>query len=260
MRTVVLVCLVVGCSGPQTAPATEPIGNASATKQPSREAFVEEVVHALAAGDTDRLIALVDTKGMLDRAIACDGGGHPLADDDGELRRHARDAVARTKGSELALVELETGKRHRHKTQNARLVMTGEAVGDCTARTELLFHEVHAKVRMNRAGRLHESHLRIELLRADGRWFLAEIPRPSGMDSAMDKMVEFKDKLCACKEHDSKCAERVTDEMTQWSQEMARSASDVMPDDVTPEDAKRMADITRQMGECSMKAMTPAGP
>ena len=81
--------------------------------------------------------------------------------------------------------------------------------------------------------------------------------KKGGAGEAMAKMEEFKNKMCACKEHDSKCAQGVTDEMTKWSQEMAKNAGDKKPDDVSPEDAKKMADITKAMGECSMKAMTP---
>jgi hypothetical protein len=38
---------------------------------------------------------------------------------------------------------------------------------------------------------------------------------------------------------------------------MAKNAGDSRPDDVSPDDAKKMADIAKAMGECSMKAMTP---
>jgi hypothetical protein len=81
--------------------------------------------------------------------------------------------------------------------------------------------------------------------------------KKGGAGEAMAKMEDFKNKMCACKEHDTKCAQGVTDEMTKWSQEMAKNAGDKKPDDVSPEDAKKMADITKAMGDCSMKAMTP---
>src|SRR5438132_10142877 len=52
---------------------------------------------------------------------------------------------------------------------------------------------------------------------------------------AMAKMDEFKTKMCACKEHDTKCAQAVTDDMTKWSQEMAKNAGDKKADDMSPE-------------------------
>src|SRR4051794_15982872 len=43
-----------------------------------------------------------------------------------------------------------------------------------------------------------------------------------GAGNAIAKMTEFKDKMCACK--DKACTEKVTEEMTKWGQEQAKSA------------------------------------
>jgi hypothetical protein len=72
-------------------------------------------------------------------------------------------------------------------------------------------------------------------------------------EDALAKMTEFKDRICACA--DKPCAQKVTDDMTAWSQEMAKNAGDMKPDDVSPDDAKKMAEISKRMGDCSMKVM-----
>jgi hypothetical protein len=258
MRIAALVCLIVGCGSPQTTTSRGPIGNTNAVKQPSREAFVEDVVQALSAGDADRLIALVDTRGMIERALQCDAGARPSLDEEA-LRRRARASAAKTKGTQLAFVEVEkSARKRRHGMSfNARLVTKGEAIGDCTARTELLFHDIKAVVRMMRNGKQRETTLRLQLVRADGKWFLVEIPRGPQDGSALEKMEEFKTKMCTCKEHDTRCAQGVTDEMTKWAQEMAKEAGDFESDDIAEDDMKRMVDLTHEMGECSMRAMTP---
>jgi hypothetical protein len=70
---------------------------------------------------------------------------------------------------------------------------------------------------------------------------------------AMVKMVEFKDKMCVCK--DKPCADKVVDEMSKWSQEMAANAD---PDTkASDDDIKKMQEVTEQFTNCATKAMTP---
>jgi hypothetical protein len=76
-----------------------------------------------------------------------------------------------------------------------------------------------------------------------------------GAGEAMAKMSEFKDKMCACKEHDTKCAQTVSDEMTKWSQEQAKNSKE--PAKMSEEDTKKAAAIGEEMGKCMQKAMTP---
>jgi len=77
----------------------------------------------------------------------------------------------------------------------------------------------------------------------------------SPMEEAIDKMSAFTDEMCQCK--DTACAQRVSDEMMQWSQEQARGEDrDLRP---TEEDARRMADITKRMTDCMTKAMSAGG-
>jgi hypothetical protein len=74
--------------------------------------------------------------------------------------------------------------------------------------------------------------------------------------AAMDKMSEFKDQMCAC--HDSACAEHVADDMTKWSQEMAKEWKN--PPKMTDEDTRRAQSIGEQMGKCMQAAMSSAKP
>jgi hypothetical protein len=260
MRCVALVCLILGCGGPQAAPTGEPIGNTNAAKRPSREAFVDEVAAALTAGDANRLVTLAGTRDLFEQALACDDGGREeIAEAESAIRKRANEAAEKTKGKQITIVEVENGsetkRRRGRSSRNATLITKGGRVGSCTARTEILFHDARAKVKID--GK-REVTWKLELTRFEGRWYLADIPHLSdGAGSAMAKMEEFTEMMCACREHDTACAQKVTDEMTKWSMEMARNAGDERPDDISPDDAKRMADITKKMGECAMKAMTP---
>jgi len=76
-----------------------------------------------------------------------------------------------------------------------------------------------------------------------------------GSGEAMAKMTEFKDKMCKCAEHDTKCAQAVSDEMTKWSQEQAKNQKE--PPKMNEEDTKKAAAIGEEMGKCMQKAMMP---
>ncbi|HEY5925916.1 MAG TPA: hypothetical protein VIV11_29715 [Kofleriaceae bacterium] len=79
-----------------------------------------------------------------------------------------------------------------------------------------------------------------------------------GSGEAMAKMTEFKDRMCKCAEHDAKCAQGVSDEMTKWSQEQAKNQKE--PPKMSEEDTKKAAAIGEEMGKCMQKAMTPEAP
>lgn len=77
--------------------------------------------------------------------------------------------------------------------------------------------------------------------------------RPSGdFKHPMVMMERFKDEMCACK--DAKCAQGVADEMTKWSQEMAKELDD--PPKMSDEDTKRATAIGEEMGKCMQVAMS----
>ena len=67
----------------------------------------------------------------------------------------------------------------------------------------------------------------------------------------MAKMTEFKDKMCACA--DSPCAQKVSDEMTKWSTDMAKDMKE--PPKMSVEDTKKATEIGEAMGKCMQKAM-----
>jgi len=73
------------------------------------------------------------------------------------------------------------------------------------------------------------------------------------MPRLMKKMSEFKDQMCACK--DAACAEKVSDGMTKWSQDMSKEYRNKEPPRMTEEDTKKAAAIGEQMGKCMQVAM-----
>jgi hypothetical protein len=74
------------------------------------------------------------------------------------------------------------------------------------------------------------------------------------MDAAMKKMIEFKNQMCAC--NDSKCAQKVADDMTKWGQENAKTPPGLLDEAAE----KQMTDVSKQFADCMTKAMTPATP
>jgi hypothetical protein len=72
---------------------------------------------------------------------------------------------------------------------------------------------------------------------------------------AMAQMERFKDQMCACK--DSACAQRVSDDMTKWSQQLSQTQRN-MPK-MTVDETKRAAVIGEAMGKCMENAMRVQG-
>ena len=73
---------------------------------------------------------------------------------------------------------------------------------------------------------------------------------------SMKKMAEFTDKMCACQDYN--CAMRVSDEMTAWSQQMAKQTRE--PARWTEEQTKQAAEIGERMGKCMQTAMMAGQP
>lgn len=81
----------------------------------------------------------------------------------------------------------------------------------------------------------------------------ASAPRPrTQADLAFEAMSGFKDQMCACV--DKACADRVQDELVQWSSELARS-NDMRPGSFTEEQMRAMQDLGTSYAECMMAAM-----
>jgi hypothetical protein len=86
--------------------------------------------------------------------------------------------------------------------------------------------------------------------------------KKKGGGDAIAKMTDFKDQMCKCA--DKACAEKVTEAMTKWGQDMAKEGGDKEAK-ISEEDTKKMASVTEEMTKCMTKAMMagatpPAAP
>jgi hypothetical protein len=81
---------------------------------------------------------------------------------------------------------------------------------------------------------------------------VAGCPKPHRSLLAMEKMREFRDKMCLCK--DKACADKVQDEMIRWSSEMAKSAGE-RDERLDDQQMKEMTEVGTQYGECMVKVM-----
>lgn len=78
-------------------------------------------------------------------------------------------------------------------------------------------------------------------------------PPPLGTAAdALQHMGQFRDAMCKCT--DKPCADGVTEQMTRWGQEAARSGRG--SERITEDDTKAMAAITEEMIKCMTAAMT----
>jgi hypothetical protein len=82
-------------------------------------------------------------------------------------------------------------------------------------------------------------------------------PAPGSANEAIAAMTRFKDELCKCT--DTACAQRVSDEMTKWAQDMTKSHPE--PPKMSDEDVKTATALGEAMGTCMQRAMgAPATP
>ena len=76
------------------------------------------------------------------------------------------------------------------------------------------------------------------------------------VDESYAKMRDFTDRMCDCT--DKRCADQITEEMSDWSREMAkRSGKPGKPGKLSELDTKRMAATTEEFTKCVTKAMMP---
>jgi hypothetical protein len=81
---------------------------------------------------------------------------------------------------------------------------------------------------------------------------------PSPEEQALQVMSDFMERMCGCS--DMACAVQVSNDMTSWSQEVARNRPD-SPLRLDEDQTQRAADIGMQLGECMQRAvMPPPGP
>lgn len=76
---------------------------------------------------------------------------------------------------------------------------------------------------------------------------------PAGSAVMIAKMNEFTDELCSCT--DPACAERVAEEMTRWSRELAKSND--RAEELSEPEVKRMAETAERMAKCMTALYTP---
>jgi len=78
-------------------------------------------------------------------------------------------------------------------------------------------------------------------------------PRPKTQSElAFEAMSGFRAQMCACK--DKACADRVQEDLVQWSTEMAKS-NDMRSGNFTDEQMRAMQDLGSGYAECMMNAM-----
>src|SRR5215470_10495487 len=79
-------------------------------------------------------------------------------------------------------------------------------------------------------------------------------PEPGSLDDTIAKMSEFRDQMCACS--DKACADLVTDDMTKWAQQMAKSAGSLKQPKLSDAQMKDMQQVTEEFTKCAVKALT----
>jgi hypothetical protein len=78
--------------------------------------------------------------------------------------------------------------------------------------------------------------------------------KKSGGGEAVAKLNEFTEKMCACKNAD--CAKQVSDDFAKWGASQPKGDK---PAEVSPDEAKAMADATKKYSDCMQTAMAGGG-
>ncbi len=85
---------------------------------------------------------------------------------------------------------------------------------------------------------------------------MRQAPGPrSVIAEAIEKLGEFADDICACT--DRTCADRVSQELTQWSMDLQRDHADLKPSEEEMEEASH---VTERLSKCMMAAMSYSPP
>jgi hypothetical protein len=95
-------------------------------------------------------------------------------------------------------------------------------------------------------------NLSIAVLAALSLMSFAGCKKKGGAGDAINKLTDFKDQMCKCA--DKACAEKVTEGMTKWGQDMAKEGGDKEAK-ISEDDTKKMAAVTEEMTKCMTKAM-----
>ncbi len=259
-----LVSVVVACGGSAGPTTKSPVANTvGVAPSPARDQIVNEAIVALAAGKVEKLMELADPKGLYEKAIICteDDGDSNLHDLERELRKEFTYATEKAKGSTVEVVsiknEIRSWTTHSGgRDRNADFVAKGGSISKhCTARTDLMFHQVEVRLHVKGSDANDEVRVSLDLINAKGRWYVIKVPKDlahGGASSAMAMMGKFSKQMCECK--DKACADKVNEDMSKWGMEMAKSAGsyDERPD---PDMARRSAEIMTRYTECMTKLM-----
>lgn len=225
----------------------------------SRDELVERTLRALAKHDVDALVALADPGGLMARVVECEDkpkDGDEDRDPDTALRkaRERYDKLVR----DLPEVTLELIDVRDDKSGDSKpLIDKGDKMmKGCVARMAIYLREATAVVKVVRPGKpAREQKVELSMIEADGRFYLSDPPKLdlTDSDAVLDKMAEFKDKMCMCR--DKACADAVSEDFTRWGTQQARDAGSRSPK-ISDADAKRMADITKDYADCYMKLVS----
>ena len=77
--------------------------------------------------------------------------------------------------------------------------------------------------------------------------------KAASADEDIAKLVELKDRMCACKRGDRGCADRVSEDLNRWSKEWGDRAGSKRTK-MSPADMKKMEEVGMQYGVCMTTA------
>jgi hypothetical protein len=252
MRAGVAFVVLVGCSSPPPPPKAPMVNTVidqrAAETHRWREAMVNATIAALAAGDTEALVALSDPASAFEQVADCE---HRRRDELGK-------AAAKAKGLKLEVVSIVL-EQPSHESERGH-VERGASFRGCVAKSRLIVHDIDVKVRVDHDGRQHRKKARIQLVETAGRYYLARAPDNldggSSGSEALARMREFTDRMCQCK--DRTCADGVQEDMVKWGTEAAKTAErDERPD---PEMVKYASEIMTRYTECMTKLLMSSTP
>src|SRR6185503_6785277 len=112
LAVLVMLAACGGSSGPATKPAV--VNTTEAPPMQPRDQVVTDAINALAAGSVDRLMALADPKGLLDRGLTCKSDDYESRDIrqlEDKLRRDFTEAAGKAKGATVEIVSIKNEVR-----------------------------------------------------------------------------------------------------------------------------------------------------
>jgi hypothetical protein len=179
-----------------------------------------------------------------------DGGGGTK----GKAMCQAGSIELKLAGGKLVQTKLDTAASSALWTRHYRDVACGCSDESCASAAETSLDDWRSrhKAKLSNAQTADVAVLDNQLARCKSIAAATPSALSNGsFDDAMAKMEQFKNEMCTCK--DTACAQKVSDEMAKWSQQMAKGNR--MPPRMSDDDVKRATVIGEQMGKCMQKAM-----